>query len=229
MKTNYCTVLEASKVLLVPYRREHVERYHDFMKDPYLLEMTGSEPLTFEEEIEMQQTWRDDDDKCTFILLRNDKLEETLIDSFGQAFPDDLRNQEGIPKLSSSFIGKNIPAMIGDANLFFHKHEEDEDVKCAELDIMIADNLSRRKGFGRQAVAALMIYAYHKLKVRRFYVKIKSNNNASRKLFESMDFVERSFIECFQEYELDYLVDNESLLKLDAYTDRQLAVYYLED
>ena len=28
--------------------------------DPYLIEMTASEPLTLEEEYEMQATWRDD-------------------------------------------------------------------------------------------------------------------------------------------------------------------------
>ena len=28
--------------------------------DPYLIEMTASEPLTLEEEYDMQQQWRDD-------------------------------------------------------------------------------------------------------------------------------------------------------------------------
>jgi hypothetical protein len=38
------------------------------MKNPDLLEATASEPLSLEEEIEMQQSWRDDPKKCTFIV-----------------------------------------------------------------------------------------------------------------------------------------------------------------
>ncbi len=44
-------------------------RYHTWMKSPELLELTGSEPLSLEEEFAMQRTWRDSKDKCTFIVL----------------------------------------------------------------------------------------------------------------------------------------------------------------
>ena len=33
-------------VVLVPYAPAHVATYHEWMKDPYLLEMTRSEPLS---------------------------------------------------------------------------------------------------------------------------------------------------------------------------------------
>jgi len=39
------------------------------MKDPYLQETTGSEPMTLEEEIKGQQSWCDDPFKLTFIVL----------------------------------------------------------------------------------------------------------------------------------------------------------------
>jgi RimJ/RimL family protein N-acetyltransferase len=42
------------------------------MQDPTLLAATASEPLTIDEEIAMQETWRDDDTKCTFIILARD-------------------------------------------------------------------------------------------------------------------------------------------------------------
>lgn len=86
---------------LVPYRKEHVERYHSWMlkdwirgesdcppclylsADPlalgtrpsfrkHLSEATCSEPLSLEEEFDMQLHWRDDNDSeqpCHFTLL----------------------------------------------------------------------------------------------------------------------------------------------------------------
>lgn len=48
-------------VALVPYKPEHVLRYHEWMKSPFLQEMTASEPLTLEEEYEMQQSWHQDE------------------------------------------------------------------------------------------------------------------------------------------------------------------------
>lgn len=69
MKQNANTKIEGEKVILVPYKREHVEQYHTWMQDPALQEATASEPLTIEEEYDMQQKWAQDEDKCTFILL----------------------------------------------------------------------------------------------------------------------------------------------------------------
>jgi hypothetical protein len=61
MKLNEDTKLIGKSVILVPYKVEHVEKYHQWMKDPFLQEMTCSEPLTFEQELEMQKTWHQDE------------------------------------------------------------------------------------------------------------------------------------------------------------------------
>lgn len=56
-------------VELVPYRREHVPTYHSWMEDSWIREMTASEPLSLEEEYDMQLSWKEDPEKCTFIVL----------------------------------------------------------------------------------------------------------------------------------------------------------------
>ena len=48
--------------LFVPYLEEHVPIYHCWMKSDFLQEMTASEPLSLEEEYQMQKSWREDND-----------------------------------------------------------------------------------------------------------------------------------------------------------------------
>lgn len=69
MRINENLVLQGQTCVLVPYRREHVDKYHQWMQDPHLQATTASEPLTMEEEYAMQASWRDDEDKLTFIVL----------------------------------------------------------------------------------------------------------------------------------------------------------------
>ncbi|XP_076325374.1 microtubule-associated Nat9 isoform X4 [Tachypleus tridentatus] len=76
MKVNENISLWGSRVILVPYKIYHVVKYHQWMKDQKLQELTASEPLTLEQEYEMQQSWLEDDDKCTFIVLDKKDMEQ---------------------------------------------------------------------------------------------------------------------------------------------------------
>mmetsp|Transcript_10757 Transcript_10757/g.20126 ORF Transcript_10757/g.20126 Transcript_10757/m.20126 type:complete len:244 (-) Transcript_10757:1161-1892(-) len=207
MRKNYETILCGEKVVLVPYRPEHVEKYHQWMKCPFLLEMTGSEPLSYEEEVQMQKTWRDNENICTFILLSKE-----LCSTFLTA--EDTSDSN--PSMGARFIPKSLNAMIGDVNLFLSSDDDDDDAesddrhccemvdcryKQAELDIMVAEESFRGKGIGKEAVLIMMLYGAEELGVRKFIVKIKKNNSRSILLFKSLEFEESNYAACFEEYE----------------------------
>lgn len=140
---------------LVPYRKQHVPRYHEWMKDPLIQEQTASEPLSLEEEYEMQQSWAVDEDKLTFIIL---------------ALPQEHHDASDVDTIVSR--GK----MVGDVNIFFNqRHEEEEqdqgdqtrEKQCgsthsvvfdAECEIMIAEHSHRRKGIARQALQMMFSF-----------------------------------------------------------------------
>ncbi|KPA85658.1 hypothetical protein ABB37_00054 [Leptomonas pyrrhocoris] len=61
--------LSSPDLVLVPYLKPFVPRYHEWMGDPALLAATESEPLSLEEEYENQHSWLQSTDKLTFILL----------------------------------------------------------------------------------------------------------------------------------------------------------------
>jgi len=203
MRLNYETVIVGKVSILVPYRPEHVVKYHTWMQDPDLLEATGSEPLTLPEEYEMQQSWRDDRHKCTFIVLDKSMVEGSLVDS------------EASSSLPIDFITNHLSAMVGDVNLFLSEEEDDDDkdddkdkddkkYPQAELDIMIAEKDRQRNGLGREASLLMMMFGASKLGIRRFFCKIKEDNVASRSLFgDKLGFVQCAYAECFREVELE--------------------------
>ncbi|KAF9362469.1 N-acetyltransferase 9 [Mortierella sp. NVP85] len=112
MLANERTALVGEKCVLVPYLKRHVEQYNKWMQSPELLELTASEPLTLEQEYEMQRSWREDENKCTFIILAREQLDQ-------QVTPENALTHK----------------MAGDVNLFFNDHD---DPHSAEIEIMIA-------------------------------------------------------------------------------------------
>ncbi|CAN1288779.1 N-acetyltransferase 9-like protein [Linum perenne] len=105
--------LEGEKVILVPYMEAHVPKYHQWMQDPALLQATGSEPLSLEEEYDMQLSWTQDPLKRTFIVLDKDFVEGGFV--------------HGDP---------HVEAMVGDVNIYMN---DMDDPQMAEVEIMIAE------------------------------------------------------------------------------------------
>jgi len=199
------------------------------MQDPFLLDVTASEPLSMDQEIEMQQEWRDDERKCTFIILARDILgSEDISGEMGEIDVPPIPSEENstVENEYPCLVKETLHAMIGDINLFLSDEEEkidQEDLQNwlhngpdenesnaateptqAELDIMIARQSHRHKGLGVDLALSMMHYGASILGIRRFFVKIKDTNISSLKLFrEKLGFVQCAFVECFGEYELE--------------------------
>ncbi|XP_063149265.1 alpha/beta-tubulin-N-acetyltransferase 9 isoform X2 [Candoia aspera] len=161
MKINQNTVLQGKKVTLVPYTSAHVPRYHEWMKSEELQRLTASEPLSLEQEYEMQCSWREDTDKCTFIILDAEKWTRQ------KATEEDC--------------------MVGDVNLFLTNRE---DPTVGEMEIMIAEPSYRGRGFGKEATLIMMSYGITHLGITTFEAKIGLENEISIGMFKNIHFKE---------------------------------------
>ncbi|KAF9289986.1 N-acetyltransferase 9 [Mortierella alpina] len=185
MRANERTVLVGDKCVLVPYLKRHVDHYNKWMQSPELLEMTASEPLTLEEEYEMQESWRVDENKCTFIILAktSSELEITAENALAQK-------------------------MVGDVNLFFNDHD---DPHSAEIEIMIAEPTYRRKGMGLEAIRMMITYAYESLGTKRITAKISTENEGSIQLFlTQLGFNQIGYSKIFEEVTLERILSSRS-------------------
>ncbi|MDP2439192.1 MAG: GNAT family N-acetyltransferase, partial [archaeon] len=61
--------IQGERVVLTKYLAAHVPQYNAWMQDPALQEMTASEPLSLEEELDLQEDWEADPKKWIFIVL----------------------------------------------------------------------------------------------------------------------------------------------------------------
>jgi RimJ/RimL family protein N-acetyltransferase len=193
------TVLVGKRVRLVPYLPEHVPRYSQWMADPEMLRLTGSEPLTVAEEYENQKSWHGDPDKATFIICARDDSETA---------DEELQMTRG---------------MCGDVNAFLSPIDDDDDDDdddngdhgvasrdiaaaasiSAEIEIMIADASRRRGGLAREAILLFFHFLVeHVPQLGRLVVKITDDNLASFRLFESLGFVVHKKLAVFEQTEL---------------------------
>ncbi|XP_028801703.1 N-acetyltransferase 9-like protein [Neltuma alba] len=172
--------LEGEKVILVRYMEAHVPKYHQWMQEPSLLEATGSEPLTLDQEYQMQLSWSQDPDKETFIVLDKD----LVVGEFTHGEP-------------------HVEAMVGDVNIFMNDLDNPQ---MAEIEIMIAEPKSRGKGLGKETVLMMMAFAIEKLGINIFRAKIGESNAASLNMFQKLGFVQISHSSIFKEVTFEFKV-----------------------
>ncbi|XP_047085084.1 N-acetyltransferase 9-like protein [Lolium rigidum] len=165
------------RAVLVPYLREHVPRYHEWMQDPALLEATASEPLSLDQEFEVHRSWTLDPLKHTFIVLGKELIQGEFV--------------VGNP---------HTEAMVGDVNIYMN---DPDDTQLAEIEIMIAEQKSRGKGLGQEVILMMMAFAVEKYRIHTFRAKISDSNTASLKLFRKLGFKDASYSAVFKEVTLE--------------------------
>lgn len=192
-QTKNLVLVGQHNVRLVPYESIHVPRYHQWLKDPYILEMTASEPVSLKEEYEWQKTWEPDDTKCTFLISITDK---SAIDEVNKKLDEPLQPADP----SNPENG----CIIGDINLYIVSNP-DEPLK-AEVDVMIAEKECWRHGYAQEALRMFMKYGATVLGIKIFEARILMTNKPSINLFHNkLGFSKVSVSEIFKEvhFELD--------------------------
>ncbi|XP_011490773.1 N-acetyltransferase 9 isoform X1 [Oryzias latipes] len=206
MKINENTLLEGQRVLLVPYNAEHVPRYHEWMKSPELQQLTASEPLTLEQEYDMQRSWREDDDSTESSVFApkttpDNQTETTFHNTVD--FPECTFIILDTQKWADPSVNEET-CMVGDVNIFL---TDSTDPSLAELEIMIAEESYRGKGIGKEVTLMMMCYGVNKLGIKRFQAKIGLDNHTSIAMFKKLHFQEVSVCQVFKEVTLELTVD----------------------
>jgi len=134
----------------------------------------------------MQESWRQDNDKLTFIACLPTASSSDHVDINAKTL--DSPDQ-----------------MIGDVNLFLSVADEDPEGCIGELELMIAPTSQRRQGYGRATILTFLHYIQihlpeildefakkekvGKMALLQLKVKIGGKNERSIKLFESIGFI----------------------------------------
>lgn len=96
-------------------------------------------------------------------------------------------------------------AMVGDVNLYL---VADSRPPQAEIEVMVADTQSRRKGIATAALECMMAFAAEKLSIESFVAKILDDNHASIALFSKMQFKKVRDVPVFSEVHFELTLDD---------------------
>ena len=165
------------------------ERYHGWMQQEELQLLTASEPLSLDMEYQMQESWHQDQDKCTFIIL----------------------DAESHIKQTHDYT----EGMIGDVNLFLN---DADDKSAAEVSIMIAEEHSRGRGLGKEALLLMMRYGIEEIQIQKYRASIGCSNETSINMFKKLGFQEISKSEVFKEVTFELEISPDVIEQINTLT-----------
>lgn len=152
----------------------------------------------------MQKSWREDQDKLTFIIC--------------------LPRENGRKMGVHGGMEDSPERMVGDINLFLSEDEDNEGQYVGEVEIMIAEKNARGNGLGKRAGLLFLGYVLrHKAEIapggRLAYLRVKINegNDKSLALFQKLRFQKvGEKVNYFGEWELRAQVDDEYVRWVEA-------------
>ena len=146
------------------------------------------------------------------VALRSKRLTDILNDYTWRTDPE-LAQLIAVPPLKTSFIRYSLAYITGSCcfspgwcrfaiETLEGKHigncsyfNVDEAKGEAELSIMIGDRDYWGKGYGTDAVAALVSYVFHQTKLNRVYATPLASNIRSQKCFRKCGFVQSGYLD----------------------------------
>ncbi|RMZ91580.1 hypothetical protein DV736_g1174, partial [Chaetothyriales sp. CBS 134916] len=163
-----------TSLILTPYLPVHVRRYHAWMQDPHIRELTASDPLTLDEEYAMQRSWRSNYDKLTFIVYsygggyetrtdidkRNRQLSEKGMvgDVNLFLFLDDDDDNNDVGNNDGHAVNDTNNININDNGNDDGSHDRNNKIVIGELELMLAEPSARGRGLGSAVLLALLMY-----------------------------------------------------------------------
>ncbi len=166
--------------MLAPYSEAYVKAYNECMQDEELLDLTGSEALTLEQEFAMQKTWASDPARLCLLVL----------EEHSELFIGDVNLHLRTEELDEDEDKKNAERLL----------------RVGELSVMICNSAARKRGHASRALTLLIqLLREHKV-VDKLEARIKTHNAPSIALFAKLGFKEESVSEAFQETTMVYLL-----------------------